>query len=358
MTAVACQSALRALDPARWGLRPIRGGWETTSAALGVVRIARLGWPHAQSVSEPGDPQPTDALAFLARLQGEVWGMPPSEWVPANLLAVLPDTGGSVLAAYRATAGWTPAGWLGFAIAAGSRTGVAVSHMLGVREEARGDHDLGWLLKVVQAHAAVEAGHHAMTWTFDPLRGANARLNIEKLGATVSTLTLDKYGPLRSALYGDVPSDRFTAEWDLLSPRTSARLAAVFAGDHRGPDRIASEGAPLATAADAEGLARAAPPAVRYAIPADVDRLHRDDPVLANGWRTAMRGALSPLLTVARAEPGARNHDPAEVVVHRRVGRYRVTGFVSAIDAAGGRRNEYLLTRRDAAADDRDGDAA
>jgi chorismate synthase len=337
-------AALRALDPRRWGCSPLPGGWEAALPGIGGVRIARLGWPQAQCVAAPGDPEPIDALAFLAQLQGEVWGMPPSEWVPANFLAVLADTGGSVLAAYRIDAGWTPAGWLGFAIAAGGRDGVAVSHMLGIREDARGGHDLGWLLKAVQAHEAVAAGHHAMVWTFDPLRGANARLNVEKLGATISTLTIDKYGPLRSALYGDVPSDRFTAVWDLLSPRTHERLEAVFSGEYAGPDREMVAALPEATAENADALAHSGAPALRYAIPGDVDRLQREEPARAVAWRSAMRRALSPLMTTARAEPGASRSDPAGVVVHERRGRYRVTGFLSVVEPDGGRRNEYVLT--------------
>ncbi len=340
-------AALHSLDPRRWGFAPIPGGWEAMLPGVGGVRIARLGWPQAQCVAAPGDPNPSDALALLARLQGEIWGMPPSEWVPANFLAVLADTGGSVLAAYRADAGWTPAGWLGFAIAAGGRSGVAVSHMLGIREDARGGHDLGWLLKAIQAHEAVAAGHHAMTWTFDPMRGANARLNVEKLGATISTLTIDKYGPLRSALYGDVPSDRFTAEWNLLAPRTHRRLEDVFAGRHAGPDSEWVASLPEAGAEEWQACAGPGAAAVRYAIPGEVDRLQRDDPGAAIAWRAAMRLALSPLLTTARAEPGASASDPAGVVVHEQRGWYRVTGFLSHARPDGSRRNEYVLTLDD-----------
>jgi predicted GNAT superfamily acetyltransferase len=104
--------------------------------------------------------------------------------------------------------------------------------MLGVREDVRGVGNLGWCLKVLQAYLAVESGHFAMTWTFDPLRGANARLNIEKLGAVMINLTIDKYGVMRSSLYGEVPTDRFTAYWDLLDPAMHQRLAIVRDGHY------------------------------------------------------------------------------------------------------------------------------
>ena len=231
--------AVAALHPERFGLRRHRDGWRKTIPGLGDVVFAPLGWQHAQCASYDlvdGAREPLDALRFLVRLQARVWGMPPEELVPVNILAILPDTGGSVLVAYREELGFNADGWLGFAIAAGGRSGTLVSHMLGVREEQRGTRDLGWHLKLLQGYEALRAGHRSAVWTFDPMRGANARLNLEKLGATVRELTLDKYGVLRSDLYGNVPSDRFTAYWDLVSATTHGRLEDVRTERYLGPD--------------------------------------------------------------------------------------------------------------------------
>ncbi len=304
---------------------------------LGEVHVARLGWESVRNNAGG-----TDALNFLVDLQAEVWGMPPEECVPANILAILPDTGGSVLAAYRAEAGWNPAGWLGFTLAGGGRSGVLVSHMAGVRADLRGAHDIGWLLKAIQAYEALRDGHHAATWTFDPMRGANARLNLEKLDATVSLLTFDKYGAIRSDLYGEVPSDRFTASWDLLADATADRLEAVHTGTYRppAPDDQAIAALPFATPESDE-------PMVRFAIPGDIDRLSRDDPAAAGAWRREMRRVLGALLDTSDASPGARTDDPASTSLLNTTGRYTITGFASAVDVDGERRNEYLLTRRD-----------
>ncbi len=326
--------ALDRLSPRRWGFAPLTSGWSVMSPGLGEVHVARLGW---QSVRN--DAGGADALNFLAALQGEVWGMPPEEWVPANILAILPDTGGSVLAAYRADAGWNEEGWLGFALAGGGRSGVLVSHMLGVRADLRGAHDIGWLLKAIQAWEAVRDGHHAAIWTFDPMRGANARLNLEKLDASVSLLTFDKYGAIRSDLYGDVPSDRFTAHWDLLADSTAARLAAVYAGRYIPP-----------TPQDVAHLPTAQPasiaPTVRFEIPGDIDVMAREDPASAGEWRREMRRVLGALLDTADANTGVRADDPAAIRITRTTGAYTITGFATAPDANGERRNEYILTRR------------
>ena len=133
--------AVAALHPERFGLRRHRDGWRKSIPGLGNVVFAPLGWQHAQCASYDlvdGAREPLDALRFVVRLQARVWGMPPEELVPVNILAILPDTGGSVLVAYREELGFNADGWLGFAIAAGGRSGTLVSHMLGVREEQRG----------------------------------------------------------------------------------------------------------------------------------------------------------------------------------------------------------------------------
>ena len=332
--------AVAALDPRRWGCEPGAGGWATRRPGLGEIRIARLGWEHARA---PVDGSGGNALGLLVALQAEVWGMPPEETVPANLLAVLPDTGGSVLAAYRAAAGWTAEGWLGFAIAAGSRGGVLVSHMLGVRAGLRGGHGLGWLLKAIQGYEAVRTGHHAATWTFDPLRGANARLNIAKLGATCAALTLDKYGPLRSALYGEVPSDRLVATWDLLDPAVAQCLAEVHAGRRSEPSASEILTVPAATPATTEHPG--SPPRLCYEIPSDIDTLTRADPAAAARWRSDMREVLGSLLATERARPGSVG-DPPATRIERTPGSYVIDGFASIDAGSGSRRNAYLLSRR------------
>lgn len=339
--------ALHALDPRRWGCEVVAGGWRVTLPAVGEVCLARLGWEHAQTPAGPAAEEPPGgALGLLVNLQAAVWGMPPEETVPTNLLAVLGATGGSVLAAYRSAAGWTAEGWLGFAIAAGGRDGLLVSHMLGVRAEVRGGAGLGWLLKAIQGWEAVRTGHRAAAWTFDPMRGASARLNIEKLGATCTTLTLDKYGPLRSRLYGDVPSDRLTARWDLLSPAVATRLAAVHAGHHVSPDAAALDALPEPTMETVAQLAEA--PAVRYELPGDVDELTARDPARAVAWRHEMRAVLGRLLDTERAVVGAPG-DPLATTIEHRPGRYAITGFAS-VPTGTNRRNAYILERRPEAA--------
>ena len=341
--------AVAALHPERFGLRRHRDGWRKSITGLGNVVFAPLGWQHAQCASYDlidGAREPLDALRFLVRLQARVWGMPPEELVPVNILAILPDTDGSVLVAYREELGFNADGWLGFAIAAGGRPGTLVSHMLGVREEQRGSRDLGWHLKLLQGYEALRAGHRSAVWTFDPMRGANARLNLEKLGATVRELTLDKYGVLRSDLYGNVPSDRFTAYWDLVSATTHGRLEDVRTERYLGPDPEMVRALPAITPDNAAGLAKTAPAAARYQIPADIDALMIEDAPRATMWREEMRAALSPFMTIKSARVTSPDAPPIEIGVDLRPGSYDVVAFATNVRAQGDRDNWYVLRRR------------
>ena len=341
--------AVAALHPERFGLRRHRDGWRKTVPGLGAVVFASLGWQHAQCSSYDlvdGNREPLDALSLLVRLQARVWGMPPEELVPVNILAILPDTGGSVLAAYREDLGFNGDGWLGFAIAAGGRSGTLVSHMLGVREEQRGTRDLGWHLKLLQGYEALRASHRSAVWTFDPMRGANARLNLEKLGASVRELTLDKYGVLRSDLYGNVPSDRFTTYWDLVSAVTHGRIEDVRTGRYLGPDPDLVRALPEITPDNATRLVETAPAAARYRIPADIDDLMAEDTRRANIWRSEMRAALSPFMTIKSARTGGKDAAPIEIGVDMRPGAYNVVAFATDVRESRDRENWYVLRRR------------
>ena len=354
MRAAACgatspeyRSVLAAFRPERYGFRACGAGWAKEFAGLGTVIIAPLSWQHAHVPSyrrDGADRVPTDVLNLLVRLQEQTWGMPPEDVVPANLLAVLADTGGSVLAAHQSSKGLNGDGWFGFAIAVGSRSGVLVSHMLGVREDLRGSLDLGWYLKLVQGYEALRAGHTAATWTFDPMRGANARLNLEKLGAVATEFTIDKYGALRSALYGDVPSDRLTARWNLTAPATADRISRVYDRQFRGLELDDVAGIPEVTQRSLPELVAARPPTLRYRIPGDIDRLMQTDPGAAISWRQELRKVFSRLLTTKSAWTDEAPAGPSGARVREQPGHYVITGFATGRGPAGQRVSYYVLS--------------
>ncbi|MGH2530667.1 MAG: hypothetical protein ACRDJW_00045 [Thermomicrobiales bacterium] len=345
-------AALDAFAPERFEFHRHQGGWVKEFAGLGVVVFTALSWPHGQTPSfarVEGQTVPTDALGLIVALQQQVWGFPPELVVPTNVMAILPDSGGAVLVAYDLDVGFNADGWLGFAIGFGARSGTLVSHMLGVREELRGTKGIGWHLKLLQASEALRTGHTAVAWTFDPMRGMNARLNLEKLAATASELTIDKYGVLRSALYGEnVPTDRLTAHWDLLAPATHARIAQVAAGRYHGLGVADVAEIPEATGDSLSALAASQPDRIRFRIPGDIDRLMRTDPREAIRWRQEMRAVLSTFLTTKTVKvEGEGDHGPIAVGEQKRPGAYTITALATGPDDSGERASYYVLTRKE-----------
>jgi predicted GNAT superfamily acetyltransferase len=347
-------SALDALRPDRFDFATHHHGWQKAFPVAGQVAFASLAWPHAQVSSfddSSGEHEITNALGLLVSLQQQVWGFPPAEAVPVNVLSILEDTGGGVIVAYDPDKGFNAHGWLGFAIGMGTRSGVLYSHMLGVREDVRGINDLGWHLKVLQGYLAIESGHHAMTWTFDPMRGANARLNLEKLGARMVNLTIDKYGVMRSSLYGDVPTDRFTAYWDLLDPATLDRVQQVYEGLYRPLSLDDVEQIPEATIETLPELRRQCPEAIRYQIPGDIDALMRSQPDQAIRWRQEMRDVLGALMTRRRARMAERSVQEGPIAVDMEIeqGPYVATGFATGFGPGEDERTSYYILTKESA---------
>lgn len=336
------------LQPEEFGFAPAGSGWRRTFGGREIL-FEQLNWEHSHSPSYDlikGERDEIDALTLIERLQMRTWGFPPEEIVPTNALAIAADTGGGVLVAYDEELGFNADGWLGFLIGYGSSSGTFISHMMGVREERRGGGILGWSLKLLQALEAIKTGHRSMQWTYDPIRGVNARLNVEKLGATIQTFTIDKYGHLESALYGNVPTDRFTAYWDLESRRTVERLHGVWNHTYRSPTIEDVTEIEIATIDNAETLIAASAKMVKVEIPGDIDDVRRADPVRAVAWQRELREILPRFLATKRARGGAPGRNrPGEVTVISSPGAYEVNAFVTGLDETGARRSYYLLER-------------
>jgi predicted GNAT superfamily acetyltransferase len=94
------------------------------------------------------------------------------------------------------------------------------SQLLATLPEWRGQ-GIGARLKWFQRSWCLERGINHVRWTVDPLRAANAALNIRHLGGTASTYYTDYYGVMQGIDAG-APTDRLLVEWDLNHPRVSA----------------------------------------------------------------------------------------------------------------------------------------
>ena len=194
-------------------------------------------------------------------LQKAVWGE--DEIVdPADLMMVIQVEGGLAAGAFDDDR------LIGYIFGFPTATpGEQHSHRLAVLAEARG-LGLGGKLKWYQADWCRAHGIDHVRWTYDPLRLTNAVLNIEKLGAAVSTYLPDYYGAMVGINAGTA-SDRLVADWALGSARVERR---------RQRQPVLS---PAAVAA-----------AERVAIPADFSALLMSDLDAAKAARLRVRAAL------------------------------------------------------------------
>lgn len=222
-----------------------------------------------------------DEMVAAEALQAQVWGSPVC---PKELLIPAQHEGGLLAGAF------TPRGELvGLVFSFPTRDPtVQHSHILATLEGWRGQ-GIGARLKWFQRQWCLERGVTRLRWTVDPLRAANAELNIRHLGGAASTYYPNYYGEMQGIDAG-APTDRLLLEWDLASPRVAARSAAVP------PDA----GFPQAAQANrgdggrpVELVLDLAHPEILVAIPEDFISLSRSDRALALEWRLQDRQLLT-----------------------------------------------------------------
>jgi predicted GNAT superfamily acetyltransferase len=156
-----------------------------------------------------------DEFRHAELLQSAVWGQGDTP-DPADLMMVIQAEGG--LAGGAFLEGRLVGYVFGFPTAT---PGVQHSHRLAVLAEMRG-RDIGAQLKWYQRRWCLDRGIGHVRWTFDPMRAANAALNIARLGARSRIYHVDYYGEMRGINSG-LPSDRLLANWDLDHPEVVAR---------------------------------------------------------------------------------------------------------------------------------------
>jgi predicted GNAT superfamily acetyltransferase len=227
-------------------------------------------------------------------LQRAVWGLSDLEITSAIQLIATVHAGGLLLVAEA-----EGAGIVGFSYGfAGWKDGTPHLHsdMLAVLPAWRG-RAIGLRLKWAQREAALARGLALVTWTFDPMRAANARLNLRHLGATARELLPDLYGRTSSALHHGLATDRLLARWELASPRVS-RLAAGRVDPRPSPARAARvndvrllRGLP----ASSEPRLELRAPRLLLQVPRDWDAVCRADAGLAREWQAVARRAFQAL---------------------------------------------------------------
>lgn len=206
-------------------------------------------------------------------IQRRVWHFPWREVIPLNELVVAQKNGGHVFGAFDRSR------LVAFCFGVPAFRDGKVYHysrMLGVLPKYQ-NRGLGERLKRRQREYVLEQGLELIRWTFDPLQGRNANLNIEKLGCIVREYAVNIYPGSGSRFNRGLDTDRFVVEWWIRSRRVRDRLEGL--GRTR---REEASALPAATFRSKE-------PRVCVEIPHDIDAIKRRDLDRARRWRRATR---------------------------------------------------------------------
>ncbi len=144
---------------------------------------------------------------------------------------------------------------------------------------------IGARLKWFQRDWCLRRGILQVRWTVDPLRAANAQLNIHHLGATAATYLPDYYGVMVGIDAGS-PTDRLLVIWDLNHARTVLRASGPLPdmgfSDVQAVNAVI-QGQPADTRLGIEDLR------ILLHLPEDFIHLSKEDPAAALAWRLQTR---------------------------------------------------------------------
>jgi predicted GNAT superfamily acetyltransferase len=269
-------------------------------------------------------------MLVLRQLQRVIWGLDEPDFglYPPFLYAAAKN-GGMVLGAFDDNTGQMIGFLFGFL---GREPGGPLklcSQTMGVLPAWRG-LGIAEALKQTQREHVMAQSLPLVTWTFDPLEGPNAQLNLHKLRAICRTYWRDIYGSHFGALNAGLPTDRLVVEWWVNGQR--AKSGATHAHDE--PGRGAKNALHLETASIFEVAGKGVERRItqihlnlettllQLEIPADLHRLKAADLELALDWRLKVRQAFETYFDKG----------------------YLATDFSSTFEQ-GERRNTYLLEK-------------
>jgi predicted GNAT superfamily acetyltransferase len=239
--------------------------------------------------------RPIKNLSDLRRcheIQRAVWGYSDLMVFPFTILISMQHNGGVLLGAYvnDELVGFI-SGYLGMA---GAKL-YLFSQRMGVLPDYQ-SLGLGFRLKVAQREQMLRQGIDIIVWTYEPLEGKNATLNIEKLGGIVRYYARDIYGYVQNPLQTGLTTDRFLLEWHLMSDRVREHVRGRYQRP-RVEEWLSGEDITLVNYASWDGDVPRPLAAeleiedeqIMVQVPPDLQRIKRYDLGIARAWREITR---------------------------------------------------------------------
>lgn len=239
--------------------------------------------------------RPINTLTDLRKcheIQRATWGFTDLMVFPYTQLISAAHNGGVLLGAYD---GPSLVGFVYGYLGMSGKKLYLFSQRMGVLPQYQ-NQGIGMKLKLAQRDQMLRQGIDLIVWTYDPLLGKNATLNIEKLGGIVRHYARDIYGTVSNPLQMGLSTDRFLLEWELLSDRVRERIRSKE-GRPRAGGWLNGNHYPLANYVSWEGdLPRPVAldlelddDVILVQIPPDLNAIKKVDLNLARGWRESTR---------------------------------------------------------------------
>ena len=155
---------------------------------------------------------------------------------------------------------------------------------------------LGYRIKIHQRDFARAEGIDRIAWAFDPLQAGNAHFNLVRLGATAGRYVDNMYGERTDALNAGradgSPHRRVGHGEGVRAPDPSRRGDGLAPTSSTRPREAGGESALDAAPWGGMSLPFEDWPSLLIEIPADIARLRREQPELAEQWRAVVGRAF------------------------------------------------------------------
>jgi len=177
------------------------------------------------------------------------------------------------------------------------------SHKMGVNPNYR-KLGIGRKLKEMELKIANDIGYSLIDWTFDPLEGTNAYLNLHKLRAIAPHYIENCYGPMADKLNYGLPTDRFVAEWWITSNHVNKEqpwLSKIKFDENKVllHTDINKEGLPIIISGNCEHsiISQKTDNEIWFLpIPSNFQQIKKIDAELAKDWRFSTRSIFKMLI--------------------------------------------------------------
>jgi len=244
------------------------------------------------SVKEVGD---LETMLACTQLQKDAWGFADIDCVPTHIHVAQNKCGGNLLAAY-VKGQEKPVGFAFLMAAFGEGNQKEnIMHMIAVKPEYQ-NFDISRAIGQKIIELAHKNQVKKVTWTYDPLQGANANAYFNKFGAVVIKHILDMYGKLSGGKNSGLTTDRFNAEIDIGSPREE-RAVKVYKAEFNPEIKIVNH------VTERDGLdvitdvVFVPDSSVYVQIPSDFSLIKEKNLALAIEWRNKTRDIFEEYMT-------------------------------------------------------------